>query len=174
METISSVLDDFEGIVMCDASTRARTAVAGPRRRRKLLALELRRKRRDLESRPLAGALKTWTEQQTALPRTALAEALGYLLNHWDTLTAFLDDPLIPLDNSWTERALRDLVLGRKNHYGCRWVRGVVGRLGAGGAVADPQRARSVPAGQPPRRQGGARAGTVERKRTCSSRARDH
>ena len=47
----------------------------------KLLALELRRKRRDLESRPLAAALKTWAEQQTALPRTALAEALGYLLN---------------------------------------------------------------------------------------------
>jgi transposase len=69
-------------------------------------------------------ALKAWAEQQTALPRTALAEALGYLLGHWDTLTAFLDDPLIPLDNNRTERALRDPVLGRKNHYGSRSVRG--------------------------------------------------
>lgn len=90
----------------------------------KLEALELRRKRRDSESRPLTVALKAWAEQQTALPRTALAEALGYLLGHWDTLTAFLDDPLIPLNNNRTERALRDPVLGRKNHYGSRSVRG--------------------------------------------------
>ena len=173
-ETISSVLGDFEGIVMCDAYVGYECLAAGSKgklrlahcfahaRRKfyelrsthpalckqaldlidplfllerelpspdlegdaKLLALELRRKRRDLESRPLAAALKTWAEQQTALPRTALAEALGYLLNHWDTLTAFLDDPLIPLDNNRTERALRDPVLGRKNHYGCRSVRG--------------------------------------------------
>jgi transposase len=90
----------------------------------KIEALEIRRLRRDRESRPLTVALKTWAEQQTALPRTALAGALGYLLGHWDTLTAFLDDPLIPLDNNRTERALRDPVLGRKNHYGSRSVRG--------------------------------------------------
>ena len=90
----------------------------------KLEALELRRQRRDRDSRPLTVALKAWAEQQTALPRSALAEALGYLLGHWDTLTAFLDDPLIPLDNNRTERALRDPVLGRKNHYGSRSVRG--------------------------------------------------
>ena len=50
--------------------------------------------------------------------------ALGYLLGHCKTLTAFLDDPLIPLDNNRTERALRGMVLGRKNHYGSRSVRG--------------------------------------------------
>ncbi len=87
-------------------------------------AIELRRKRRDLESRPLVAALKTWALQQTALPRSTLADALAYLLGHWDTLTAFLDDPLIPLENNRTERALRDPVIGRKNHYGSRSVRG--------------------------------------------------
>ena len=90
----------------------------------KAAALELRRVRRDGESRLLTTKLKTWAEAQRALPRSTLAEALGYLLGHWKTLTAFLDDPLIPLDNNRTERALRGMVLGRKNHYGSRSVRG--------------------------------------------------
>ncbi len=48
--------------------------------------------RREQESRPLTLALKQWAEQQTALPRSALADALGYLLGHWTGLTAFLED----------------------------------------------------------------------------------
>ena len=90
----------------------------------KLLALELRRQRRDTESRVIVERLRLWAEQQKALPRSALAEAIGYLLGNWKGLTAFLDDPLIPLDNNRTERALRGMVLGRKNHYGSRSVRG--------------------------------------------------
>ncbi len=87
-------------------------------------ALELRRHRRNTDSRPIAAKLKTWAEQQTALPRSALAEAIGYLLGNWSGLTAFLDDPLIPIHNNRTERAARGIVLGRKNHYGSRSVRG--------------------------------------------------
>mgnify|MGYP002149892477 CR=1 FL=1 len=74
--------------------------------------------------RVIVERLRLWAEQQKALPRSALAEAIGYLLNNWNGLTAFLDDPLIPLDNNRTERALRGMVLGRKNHYGSRSVRG--------------------------------------------------
>lgn len=39
-------------------------------------------------------------------------------------LTAFLDDPNIPIDNNAVERALRGVALGRKNHYGSRSRRG--------------------------------------------------
>jgi transposase len=42
----------------------------------------------------------------------------------WPGLIRFLDDPLIPLDNNPVERALRGLVVGRKNHYGSRSRRG--------------------------------------------------
>ena len=42
----------------------------------------------------------------------------------WSGLTRFLDDPAVPLDNNGTERALRGVVLGRKNHYGSRSERG--------------------------------------------------
>lgn len=35
-----------------------------------------------------------------------------------------VDDPRIPLDNNSIERALRGPVVGRKNHYGARSLRG--------------------------------------------------
>jgi len=42
----------------------------------------------------------------------------------WKGLVLFLDNPLIPLDNNGTERAARGPVVGRKNHYGSRSLRG--------------------------------------------------
>jgi len=46
------------------------------------------------------------------------------MLGLWPGLTRFLDDARIPLDNNATERGLRGLVVGRKNHYGSRSQRG--------------------------------------------------
>ena len=46
------------------------------------------------------------------------------MLGLWPGLTRFLDDPRIPLDNNATERGLRGMVVGRKNHYGSRSKRG--------------------------------------------------
>jgi transposase len=46
------------------------------------------------------------------------------MLGLWPGLTRFLEDPRIPLDNNATERALRGMVIGRKNHYGSRSKRG--------------------------------------------------
>ena len=46
------------------------------------------------------------------------------MLGLWTGLTRFLDDPRIPLDNNATERGLRGMVVGRKNHYGSRSKRG--------------------------------------------------
>ncbi len=40
------------------------------------------------------------------------------MLSLWPGLTRFLVDPRVPLDNNAAERALRGLVVGRKNHYG--------------------------------------------------------
>jgi len=42
----------------------------------------------------------------------------------WPGLLRFLDEPRLPLDNNTVERALRGVVLGRKNHYGSRSERG--------------------------------------------------
>jgi transposase len=46
------------------------------------------------------------------------------MLGLWKGLTRFLDDPRIPLDTNGVERALRGVVVGRKNHYGSRSRRG--------------------------------------------------
>src|ERR671935_2207853 len=62
--------------------------------------------------------------QHRALPEGALGKAIAYMLGLWRGLTRFLDDPRIALDNNATERALRGMVVGRKNHYGSRSQRG--------------------------------------------------
>ena len=46
------------------------------------------------------------------------------MLGLWPGLTRFLDDARVPLDNNATERGLRGMVVGRKNHYGSRSQRG--------------------------------------------------
>lgn len=48
-------------------------------------------------------------------PSSQLYKAFKYLLNHYDALTMYLDNPLIPLDNNRCERLLRAEVLFLKN-----------------------------------------------------------
>jgi transposase len=73
---------------------------------------------------PILDALREWALAQRALPRSSLRKAIDYMLGNWAGLTRFLEDPYVPLDNNATERALRGVVLGRKNHYGSRSERG--------------------------------------------------
>ena len=40
------------------------------------------------------------------------------LLNHWQGLTLFMDNPQVPLDNNLAENTIRGPVNGRKNYYG--------------------------------------------------------
>ena len=63
-------------------------------------------------------------KSRVPLPRSGLGKAIAYMLGLWKGLTLFLDDPRVPLDNNQTERGLRGVVLGRKNHYGSRSRRG--------------------------------------------------
>ena len=87
-------------------------------------ALAQRAVQRNLFSRPIVAEIKTWAEKVKTLPGNGLDDAIRYMTNHWTGLTRFLDDPCIPLSNNIAERANRDPVLGRKNHYGSRSVRG--------------------------------------------------
>ena len=49
-----------------------------------------------------------------------MALAIGYSLSNWRALTRYVDDGHIEMDNNAAERALRSVVLGRKNylHFG--------------------------------------------------------
>lgn len=79
---------------------------------------------RQSESTPLTTQIETWLRAEAALPRSALGRAIGYILDLWPGLTEFLTNAAIPIDNNHTERSLRGVAIGRKNHYGSRSERG--------------------------------------------------
>lgn len=66
---------------------------------------------------PLAQEFKRWLAlvHPTVLPKSSLAEATRYYVNHWRALTAFLRDPNVPLENNFAERNLRVQAVGRSN-----------------------------------------------------------
>ena len=76
------------------------------------------------QSREIVGEIRAWALGQRVLPESSLGKAITYMLALWVGLTRFLNDPRIPIDNNHTERGLRGVVLGRKNHYGSRSQRG--------------------------------------------------
>ena len=79
---------------------------------------------RGQNSREIVRRLHAWALEQRALPQSPLGKAIAYMGDLWPGLLRFLDEPRLPLDNNTVERALRGVVLGRKNHYGSRSERG--------------------------------------------------
>jgi len=72
---------------------------------------------RQAESRQLVDDLHAWfTALLPKLPgRGPTAEAMRYAMNHWDGLRQFLEDGRIELDTNSVERAMRPIILSRKN-----------------------------------------------------------
>lgn len=72
---------------------------------------------RKAKSRPLTTKFKTWLEAQLKrLPeKSDLTKAIRYGLSRWQAFTLFLDDPAVAIDNNAAERAMRPLVIGRRN-----------------------------------------------------------
>ncbi len=67
--------------------------------------------------------------QETLLPRSKIAKAIGYLIGLIPYLKNYLHHPYARLDNNVAERALKLVVIGRKN-----WL--FIGREGGGEAAA--------------------------------------
>lgn len=86
--------------------------------------LALRAQLREERSRGVVAQIREWAERQRLLPQSGLGKAIHYMVGMWPGLIRFLDDARIPLDNNVAERALRGMVVGRKNHYGSRSKRG--------------------------------------------------
>ena len=72
---------------------------------------------RQTETRPKVEAFKAWSEAQlTRIPgKSDLAKAFRYALNRWAAFTLFLDDGRVAIDNNTAERAIKPVVIGRKN-----------------------------------------------------------
>ncbi len=49
------------------------------------------------------------------LPQSPLAGAMEYALGQWSTLTVYLEDGRVEIDNNLVENAIRPTALGKKN-----------------------------------------------------------
>lgn len=83
-----------------------------------------RRHLRGTQARAALEKMHTWMHASRALKTTSLGGAIRYTLRNWDRLTAFVDEPLVWLDNNRTERGIRGPVVGRRNHFGSKSARG--------------------------------------------------
>jgi transposase len=118
-EPCRTVLELIRGLYAVEAEIPSPTEPAD-----RAEAHALRHRLRQERSRPLVREIQKWALAQRPLPQSSLGKAIAYMLGLWKGLTSFLDDPRIPIDNNATERGLRGVVLGRKNHYGSRSKRG--------------------------------------------------
>lgn len=69
------------------------------------------------EAKPILAHFKQWllTQQKTVLPKSPLGKALFYSIKHWDSLTQYINDGRLEIDNNRSERAIKPFVIGRKN-----------------------------------------------------------
>jgi hypothetical protein len=81
------------------------------------LSIELRRERREQESKPVALACFEWAEKllPTLPDKSKLREAAGYLVNQRERLMNFILDGRIEISNNRAERAIRPFTVGRNN-----------------------------------------------------------
>jgi transposase len=91
---------------------------------------EQRRAPHQLYSAPVLERLQHWIssqfEQRHVEPNSALGKAFAYLQRHWEGLTQFLRRGEAPLDTNAVERALKRVVLHRKNALFFRTEQGAV------------------------------------------------
>jgi transposase len=76
---------------------------------------------RQAEAVPLLTTICQWlTEQRAAvLPKSPMGLAIGYALPNWPALCRYTEAGFLAIDNNASERALRGLVIGRKNWVFC-------------------------------------------------------
>ena len=78
---------------------------------------DLRWRVRQAEAKPLVERMHAWFTDglRRVSGRSDIAGAIRYALSRWEALTRYLDDGTLAIDNNAVERAIRPLVLGRKN-----------------------------------------------------------
>lgn len=73
---------------------------------------------RQERSLPLLEQLQPWLADELpgVLPKSPMGTAINYALNNWDALMRYTSDGDLAIDNNTAERAIRPLVVGRKNY----------------------------------------------------------
>lgn len=70
---------------------------------------------RQKRARPILDFFLSWTKTRNVAPKSALGQALHYLLEQWPHLNRYLDDGLLEISNKLAERSIKPFVMGRKN-----------------------------------------------------------
>lgn len=80
-------------------------------------SVQLLQARQD-EAKPILDEMKTALDEykDRVLPKNMMSKAITYALNQWEALTRYIEDPMLDIDNNISERALRMVVIGRKNY----------------------------------------------------------
>jgi transposase len=93
---------------------------------REAKSIEDIRELRKTRSRPVVDELRTFLFETKPrfMPSEGISKAINYCLNHWKALTHFLTDSTVNLSNNDAERALRHVVVGRKNFLGSQTING--------------------------------------------------
>lgn len=108
-------------------SDRSPTAAEALHRIGRLYAIErmirgqapkVRARTRRADAASILDALHGWlrTTHATLSVKSPLAQAIQYTLARWTALTRYVDDGSVEIDNNAAERAIRALVLGRRNY----------------------------------------------------------
>ena len=94
----------------------------------KNLSPQERLKERQTSIKPLVEEYFAWIKdifrQGLVLPKSETAKGLAYSINQEEYLKVFLTDGEVPIDDSSSERALRNFTIGRKNWMTINTVRG--------------------------------------------------
>ncbi len=86
--------------------------------------------RKDL-SLPILATFQSWIDKEypEVLPKSPMAEALGYARNNWMALVRYTEAGFLDIDNNVAEREMKRIAIGRKNWLfigspqGARWRR---------------------------------------------------
>ena len=76
------------------------------------------RQERQLRSKPILIEINEWltTHEKNVPPTSTLGKAISYALNNWEALIVFIKDGKLAIDNNFSERNIKTVVLGRKNY----------------------------------------------------------
>ena len=76
---------------------------------------EKRKSERKQHAKPILDELYEWMTTQKVIESSPLCKAIKYTLGQWPKLIRYIDDGHLSIDNNRAERAIKPLVIGRKN-----------------------------------------------------------
>lgn len=85
--------------------------------RLKLASVEERWSERQSRAKPMLDDLYDWLTTQKIIESSPLGKAIKYTLGQWPKLIRYAEDGHLSIDNNRAERAIKSLVIGRKNSY---------------------------------------------------------